>query len=349
MASRKSRKNKDKDNQLENTTDDCVKKYLNINQNNLLEDDIEKIKNFYNSRKELANKLKEETNLEELYDLAETNLRKNSNLEIESFQTKNKNNTIEGDNLNFKKINEDLTTKFNNKDNFSKLLIEKIKTINEEKNKIIYEETEIRNKLVKETEEFVKSLQEKHELELPEKQKLIEENQRLRKEIENTVKETIEMKESFENKLKEKEKKALDFEINYKNDLRTKMETTTLNAQKYLLENSEYKSQIITYQKKNEEMLNAIEMFTKEYAKLEIEIEKKKKDILTYSQENVDLKEKIKSQAKLSKEELTEMAKDYEKTHNQLKSMISLNKKLQEQYDKLSSETKVENNNSNEN
>src|SRR5689334_6563929 len=92
--SRKNRKHQDQDNtstpQTESKVEETIQKYLNINPNNLSEDDLKKIENYYSDRIELSNKLLEEKNLEELFDLAETNLRKNSNLELEVFQVGNK-------------------------------------------------------------------------------------------------------------------------------------------------------------------------------------------------------------------------------------------------------------------
>merc|ERR1712224_754148 len=51
--------------------------------------------------------------------------------------------------------------------------------------RMIQEITEKRNEIVHETENYVKEIQQKFQSELPEKQKLIEENQRLRKEIDD--------------------------------------------------------------------------------------------------------------------------------------------------------------------
>jgi len=132
----------------------------------------------------------------------------------------------------------------------------------------VNEHVELRNKVVKETEDYVKELQAQYELTLPEKQKLIEENQQLRRDIDACVKDTMSMKDSIEDKMKEKDEKTVELENEYKNSIRSKMEEMTFNAQKYLMENSEYKGQIINYQKKNEEMSGAVAMFNVEYDKL---------------------------------------------------------------------------------
>jgi len=218
------------------------------------------------------------------------------------------------------------------------LLIDKIKTINEEKNKIIKDETDKRAFIVQETENFVKDLQEKYEQEIPEKQKAIDENHRLRKEIEDCVHSTMAIKEEIETKIKQREKEALTLEENYKKDIRLKMEETTLKAQKYLFENSELKSQIISVLAKNEEMEKAETSFKTEFFKLEAELEKKKQDIVLLSKENFDLQIKVKKG--FSKENLELILKESEKLKNQMNLMKNLNKKLNEQHNKLQEEIK---------
>jgi chromosome segregation ATPase len=173
-----------------------------------------------------------------------------------------------------KKTNAELIKKLTDKDKYSNLLIEKIQNTSEQRNKIIQEQADLRNKAVKEAEDYVKSLQEQYESQLPEKQKLIEENQNLRKEIEETVQTTMTMKSEIEGQMNSRESKALTMETDYKNDLKTKMEGMTMNAQKYLIENSQLKSEIITYSKKNEELFETVSMFNKEFDKLSNEIEK---------------------------------------------------------------------------
>lgn len=245
---------------------------------------------------------------------------------------------MEKEHTKIKEKSNELMKKFNDKEKISKLLIEKIKIINEDKHKIIQEETDKRNCIVQETEKFVKDIQEKYEQEIPEKQKAIDENQNLRKEIENCVNNTMATKEEIENKIKQKEKEAVELEENYKKDIKTKMETTTVKAQKYLYENSEIKTQIVSLLSKNEEMEKAETTFKAEFLKLENELEKKKQDILLLSKENHDLKMKVKKTFK--KEALEQIVKEAEKLRNQLNLMKNLNKKLNDQHQKLLEETK---------
>jgi hypothetical protein len=227
--------------------------------------------------------------------------------------------------------------KFNDREKYSRLLIDKLKLINDEKNKIILEESEARNKIVQETEKFVKDIQDNYEKELPEKNQLIEENQTLRREIEKCVQATVASKDEIENKLKEKEKKAMEMESSYKNDIRFKMEEMSLRAQKYLIENSELKTQIVGVTSKNIEMENADTKFNAEYEKLQNELEKKKENILLLSKENFELQIKIKNN--FNRDNLEKAYKEAEKLNNQSNSMKNLNKKLNEQYNKVVAES----------
>lgn len=325
----KRRRNKNNTNNEQNETeetqnDNRMKEYNSINPEKPNDNDIPKIKNYYQERLEYILKLKEENNLEELLALADKSLKRKLQLETEEYQIKLQNDNLIKENAILKDIFQDVNKKYSDKEKVAKMIIDKIQLINEEKNKIILEESEKRSKCVKETEEFVKDLQNKYQAEIPEKQKLLEENQILRKDIEKCVEETIKMKDAIEKQMKEKEQRAFYLENEYKNDIKTKMEVMTTTAQKYLLENSALKSEIINYQKRNQELGNSLLMFKTEYEKVVNEIERKKEDILLLAKDNVILKEKIR---KLKKDEVI---REYEKTKNQLNAMKNLNKKLKE-------------------
>ncbi len=207
-------------------------------------------------------------------------------------------------------------------------MIDKIKSINEEKNNFIQENQDKRNKIVLETETFVREIQEKYENEIPEKHKAIEENQNLRKEIELTVQDTIKHKEELESQIKSLEKEGLVMEEAFRNNLKSQMENATTKAQTLLLENSQLSNEIASLELKEPEIKKAADTYETEYAKLQYEIEKKKQEILLLSKENIDLQIKIKKT--FSKEAFEAKYKTLEKTKNQLTMMKSLNKKLHE-------------------
>jgi hypothetical protein len=253
---------------------EILEKYMNINYSNLTQDDMEKINNYYAYRLEEIKKAMQNNDRKEILDLTESSIKKNSNLEVEIQSLDSKHKIVKAEAQKIKELNAELTKKLGDKDKLSKMIIEKVNTINAEKQKIINEESEKRNIIVKETENFVRGLQSKYEDELPEKKKLIEENQTLRGEIEGCIKNSGGLKDMLENQLKEKEKNTEDIENKIKNDLKSKMENMSYAAQKYIFENSELKIQIVSYKKKNDELLGLLNAFTQEYDKLKNELEK---------------------------------------------------------------------------
>jgi hypothetical protein len=273
MDSKKNKRRNNKDSQV-NKEKYCLEQYMNINHTNLTTDDLEKIKNYYSNRRELATKLYEENNLDELFDLSSAICKKNVKYGSDSFEIENKHKLLEMELNKLKEVNCEYNKKLNDKEKYSKMLIDKINNTNDDKNNFINECSEKRNNLVKETENFVRSLQTKYEEELPEKKKLIEENQNLREEIEKCIQNSSKLKDVLELQLKEKEKISENMENKIKNEMKCKMQNMSYDAQKYIFENSELKLQIINYKKKNEEMLNIVNSFSQEFEKLRKEIEK---------------------------------------------------------------------------
>jgi chromosome segregation ATPase len=255
-------------------TKETLEKYQNINYSSLTVDDCEKVRKYYIYRLDEINKLKENNEVKELVELAESFIKKIIALETEGFSLESKHKTLQTETNNIQKTTAEINRKISDKEKYSKLIIEKINVINGDKQKIISEESEKRNQIVKETENFVRSLQSKYEEELPEKKKLIEENQLLRNEIEQCIKNSGNLKDLLESQLKEKEKASEDIENKIKNDLKSKMESMSFHAQKYIFENSELKIQIANYKKKNEELNSLVDAFNKEYDKLKNELEK---------------------------------------------------------------------------
>jgi hypothetical protein len=253
---------------------EVAEKYMNINYSFLTVDDCEKVRNYYAHQLEEINKLKENNEVKELVEMAEATIKKSIALETEIFALEAKHKSLQVESQTVRETAADTNRKLNEKEKYSKLIIEKINMINADKQMIITEESEKRNSIVKETETFVRALQSKYEEELPEKKKLIEENQLLRAEIEKCIKNSGNLKDMLESQLKEKEKISEDMEHKIKNDLRSKMESMSFHAQKYIFENSELKIQIINYKKKNEELNNLVEAFIKEYDKLKNELER---------------------------------------------------------------------------
>jgi hypothetical protein len=196
----------------------------------------------------------------------------NNDLEIVKIES---NNVFIGKELESSKdVNEILSKKFNDKEKLNKLLINKINSIIDDRDKELISESERKNKIVMDTENFVKELQGNYEADFPEKQELINENQRLRTQIEEYVKESINIKESIENKLKVNDPSNSEESLSFTNDLKTRMEEVSTNTQKLLFENMELKKQIEFYKLKYDEMSSNIKIYTDKYKEFCNEIEK---------------------------------------------------------------------------
>ena len=176
-------------------------------------------------------------------------------------------------NENIKKENDELVKKANDKEKFSNLLLEKIKSINEEKIKIIQEITEKRNEIVVETENYVKEIQMKFQSELPEKQKLLEDNQRLRDELEEFTKKSSNMKEEIEKEIKDKEKLNIDLQSDFINKFKVKLEKIQSEKELLFMENMKLKKELEEYSNTKEDRDKTLDKYVAEWEKFSKENE----------------------------------------------------------------------------
>jgi hypothetical protein len=94
------------------------------------------------------------------------------------------------------------------------------------------------------------------------------------------------IKETIENKLRLKEQS--EQEDSYKNEIKAIMESVSVNAQRYVLENIELKKQGPFYKQKYEEMSETINSYKHKYNEFMNELEKvnfynfRKRKILSY-------------------------------------------------------------------
>lgn len=145
--------------------------------------------------------------------------------------------------------------------------MEKIKSINEEKIKIIQEITEKRNEIVVETENYVKEIQMKFQSELPEKQKLLEDNQRLRDELEEFTKKSSNMKEDIEKEIKEKEKLNIDLQSDFINKFKGKLEKIQSEKEVLFIENMKLKKELEEYSKTKDDRDKTLDKYVAEWEK----------------------------------------------------------------------------------
>lgn len=147
------------------------------------------------------------------------------------------------------------------------MLLEKCNQLNEEKKKLVIEETEKRNELIVKCENFMKEMQSKFEKEIPEKEMLIRENDELRKKLEET-KVIIEEKLDFARKSKDL------FEENIKSGMESKLKELMERENIHATENIQLKAQLNIYNSKFEELTKSIQTYSSHYDILKKEVDK---------------------------------------------------------------------------
>lgn len=235
---------------------------------------------------------------------------------------------------NFEKLSKDHNEnkkKTIDKEKFTSLLRDKIKYVKNEKIKIIQDITLQRNLIVQKTENYVKEFQEKFHGDLPEKQILIEENQRLRKEIDEISKKSDSIRENIEKEIQEKERKNNEFQNDFINISKQKLEKAQREKESLLRENTQIKKDLkITSDPLTYKTHNNLDV---EYKRFQNEIKKKKKDYDFILKENKEIKSSINHS--ITQKDLNDLNKDYIKTKNELNAVSNLGKKYKEQIDKI--------------
>lgn len=279
MEKRNKKRNKNNQQEDSDTVDvnynklkEELNNYLKINEevSKIKEKESEQIKKLKNQAieklKELK-ELKEENKLEEIYNIAALTVKSQSSLEITATNNKikidhlTKENNILNENIN------SLSNKMSSTEKYSKMLLEKCNQLNEEKKKLVLEETEKRNELIVKCENFMKQMQSKFEMEIPEKEQLIHENEELRKQLEKT-------KVLLEEKLDFAQKSKDFFEENIKTGMESKLKELMTKENVYASENTQLKAQLNIYSSKFDELTKSVVNYNSHYDTLKKEVDK---------------------------------------------------------------------------
>lgn len=276
----------------------------------------------------------DQANATQLYELYRSVQNQKIQSQIEIIQSRIELVLLENDKQTAKEKHDGVLKKAQDKDNYQQMLVDKGNKLQQEKLELMKAENDKRTNLIKEAEEFAQSLQKSQEDSLPERELLLKENTRLRKEIENCLLNSMKIKEEFDKKIKENELKFKEFNIDDKNGINKTMEIITASAQKNVMENAKLKSEITAYEQKTEELKKIIDMADGEYNKIQNEINQKKDESIILASENAEIRSRFK-QNKVNLEEIKKLLTQYENERNKLNMMESLNKKYTEQYSKL--------------
>lgn len=276
----KRNKKKNKNNQEEDTTKDVdysklkdeIDTFLKVNEEvskakSKEEEQIKKLKSQAVEKLKDLKQLKEEKNYDEIYNIAVESIKAQASTDVTNYSNKikleqmNKEVTQQNDNISI------LNNKINSSEKYSKMLLEKCNQLNEEKKKLIIEETEKRNELIKRCEDFMKDMQSKFEKEIPEKEMLIKENDDLRQKLQET-KCIIEEKLDFAQKSKDM------FEENIKLGMESKLKELIERESLHQAENMQLKAQLNLYNQKFDELTKSIQTYSSHYDTLKKEIDK---------------------------------------------------------------------------
>ena len=220
---------------------------------------------------------------------------------------------------------------------FHNLLVEKGNKLQEDRNEMINRYEKERQDLVKASEDYVKGLQAKTDPKDPERKKIIDENQRLKNEIQKFIDEGMKMKDDFDKQLKEGSFDIKSFEEKSKLDFQNTIESFQQKAQGGILLNTSLKTELLQLQKRNEELEKFQKMANEQYNKLQQEIKNKIDESIRISTENIEMQNRI-TQSQNNKEEILKLMKEQQSVMKKLNMMRSLNDKYTDQYEELTGE-----------
>ncbi len=220
---------------------------------------------------------------------------------------------------------------------FHNLLVEKGNKLQEDRNEMINKYEKERQDLIKKSEDYVKGLQEKTDPNNPERKTIIDENKRLKEEIQKFIDEGMKMKDDFDKQLKEGGFDIKNFEEKSKQDFQNTIESFQQKAQGGILLNTSLKTELLQLKKRNEEYEKFQKMANEQYNKLKQEIKNKVDESIRISAENIEIQNRI-TESQNNKEELLKLIKEQQSVLKKLSMMKSLNDKYTDQYEELSGE-----------
>ena len=227
--------------------------------------------------------------------------------------------------------------KYEERKNIHNKLVDKGNKIQEERNAMIKKYEDERKNLIKESEDYVKELQNKTDPNHPERKKLLEENQKLKDEIQKYINEGLKMKEDFDKQLKEGGFDIKNFEEKSKLQFQNTIESFQEKAQGGILLNTSLKTELLQLQQRNQELEKFQKAAAQQYETLQAEIKKKANESILISTENLEMQTRI-NEAQNNKEELYNLINEQKSVLKKISMMRSLNEKYRDQYEELTGE-----------
>ena len=227
--------------------------------------------------------------------------------------------------------------KYEERKNIHNKLVDKGNKIQEERTAMIKKYEDERKNLIKESEDYVKELQMKTDPHNPERKKLLEENQKLKDDIQKYINEGLKMKEDFDKQLKEGGFDIKNFEEKSKLQFQNTIESFQEKAQGGILLNTSLKTELLQLQQRNQELERFQKVAAQQYETLQAEIKKKANESILISTENIEMQTRI-NEAQNNKEELYNLINEQKSVLKKISMMRSLNEKYKDQYEELTGE-----------
>ena len=227
--------------------------------------------------------------------------------------------------------------KYEERRNLHNKLVDKGNKIQEERNEMIKKYEENRQNLIKESEAYVKDLQSKTDPNNPERKKLLEENEKLKADIQNYINEGLKMKDDFDKQLKDGGFDIKNFEEKSKQDFQKSIESFQEKAQSGILFNTSLKTELLQLQQRNQKLERFQKMADDQYNKLQQEIKNKANESIRISTENLEMQMRI-NETQNNKEALYKLMKEQQSIMKKINMMKSLNEKYIDQYEELTGE-----------
>ena len=227
--------------------------------------------------------------------------------------------------------------KYEERKNLHNKLADKGNKIQDERNEMIKKYEDERQNIIKESEDYVKDLQAKTDPNNPERKKLLEENEKLKGDIQNYINEGLKMKEDFDKQLKEGGFDIKNFEEKSKLDFQNTIESFQEKAQSGILLNTSLKTELLQLQQRNQELERFQRITNEQYKKLQEEIKNKANESIRISTENLEMQMRI-TETQNNKEELIKLIKEQQAIQKKINLMKSLNDKYKAQYEELTGE-----------
>ena len=300
----------EKNNNLQNE----IEAYLKQNQilaemSNEKEEELNKIKNEIEEKNLKAKDLSSEG----IFELIVSQLKQSINLQKKITESYSNIEICKEKTKNFYDNSQKLDKDYDELNNYNNTLINKIKEIKQEKEKLIELEKKQTEETITQCEKFKKEYQKKFDEVSTEN--IMRDNEELKKKLKECEESKQKIKENIDSQKEMKEKQNLDFKTLFEDQIQGKLEAINYQSENFEEENEKIREQIRKERMKFESFNDKMKKFNQNFEKAKKKYTKIMNDMLSIKKENQELKlEKAKKEEEEKKKE--EEKKEEEKKFN---------------------------------